>query len=61
MTREYRCARCGGVYAKTWPDEAAEIEKTALFGPIPLSACDVVCDDCFRRIMGDPDREDLPM
>lgn len=49
MSREFTCGRCGETFEKTWTDEEAKHEKTAIFGAIPLAACVVVCDDCWRK------------
>jgi hypothetical protein len=50
MAEEYTCAMCGKVYEKTWSDEEAMEEMRGYFGDIPMSECDVVCDDCFQAI-----------
>lgn len=48
----YKCAECGGVFEAEWSDEEAQAELKETFGDVPLSACDVVCDDCYKKIMG---------
>lgn len=50
---EYRCAECGGVFAKGQSDEAAEAEYRAEF---PRSAAAgaaraIVCDDCYKAFV----------
>lgn len=50
--REYECAICHEVFAKTWSDEEADAEYRELF---PGAAArreprDVVCEDCFQQI-----------
>lgn len=47
----FRCAECGDEYQKAWSDEEAAAEKVALFPDVPDSACVVICDDCFNKIM----------
>ena len=50
ITNEFKCCACNGVFEKEWTDEEAEKEKDELFGGIPLEDCDLVCDDCFKKM-----------
>ena len=46
----YTCALCKGVFEKGWSDEEALEEKIYLWGHIPRADCDLVCDDCFKKM-----------
>jgi len=48
---EYKCASCGEIFEKDWSDEEALEERNEVFGNVPDSECDLVCDDCYRKIM----------
>lgn len=50
---EFRCAICGGVFTKGWTDEEALAEMNRDFPDFVAEQCDVVCDECYRDIMGD--------
>ena len=56
MGDTYQCAACGGVYEKVqddeWNDDLARAETVSTFGPVPETECEVVCDDCYRKMMG---------
>ena len=47
----FQCSICGLTFEKKWPDEDALKEKEALFGDIPIEACELVCDVCFNELM----------
>lgn len=47
---EYRCAECRGVFEKGRSDEDAMAEKEVLFPDFPVTDCDLVCDDCFKKM-----------
>lgn len=55
LPNQYRCTSCGKVYDKGRDDAEAMAEALAVFGSV-LNAegppC-IVCDDCYRTIMGD--------
>lgn len=51
---EFRCAICGGVFTKGWSEEEAIAEMKRDFPNFDLEQCDVVCDDCYRDIMEEP-------
>jgi hypothetical protein len=53
---EFRCALCGGEFRKAWPEDEALEEQREVFGEVPDEERAVVCDDCYRRVMGDFDR-----
>jgi len=43
---EYRCAMCGEIFTSEWSDKEAQIE--AVQHGFDLTACMVVCDDCYK-------------
>lgn len=47
----YTCARCRKTYERVRSDEEAIAEKNALFPDWPLDECDLICDNCFRKLM----------
>lgn len=49
MSKTFKCAACGGVFEEDWSDEEAQAELAANFG-VPPSECDVVCDDCYKKM-----------
>lgn len=52
MANTYTCAYCKGVFEKGWDDTDAEAELKEKFGEeYTPENCDVVCDDCYKRIM----------
>lgn len=54
-TDTFTCANCGETYEKTWSDEEAAAEAAGLFPGLDITdpdAAPVVCDGCFRHIMG---------
>jgi hypothetical protein len=54
--REFKCAACGGVFEKdheNWSTGAAMEELRKLDPETPLEDCVEVCDDCYRRILGE--------
>ncbi len=50
---EFRCAMCREVFYKGRPDGEAAAEHEERFPTIPLDDCDLVCDDCFRKLSAD--------
>jgi hypothetical protein len=50
---EYECAACHGVFQKGVSDEEALAEAEVLFPDVPIEAIDLVCEDCFQKIMAD--------
>lgn len=47
---EYKCAICGGVFEKGWDDEEALAELNDNFPNVEIEDCDVVCDDCYKKM-----------
>lgn len=47
---QFNCVMCKQTFNKAWSDEEAEAEVKEVFGPIPLEECDVVCDDCYKKL-----------
>ncbi len=56
MTESFTCACCGEAFGKARSDEEAAAEARDLFSPAELEAVEVVCDDCWRKIMADVPR-----
>lgn len=49
----YTCAECGQTYESGWDEEDATAELAATFPLQDKTACDVVCDDCYKKIMAE--------
>jgi DNA-directed RNA polymerase subunit RPC12/RpoP len=49
FSRYYRCAHCGGIFEKGWTDEEAMAEQKEDLPGVPLSECELVCDDCYKQ------------
>lgn len=48
----FKCAVCKGVFSKETPEEEALAELHQNFGDnVSLEECDVVCDNCYNKIM----------
>jgi DNA-directed RNA polymerase subunit RPC12/RpoP len=54
MSNTYTCAACSGVFDKGWSDEEALAEKEENWGDMSMDDMEVVCDDCYRKMMGLP-------
>jgi hypothetical protein len=52
VKEEFTCDVCGGTFQELWPDEAAAAEREANFGEPPRADDGLVCDDCYKLIMG---------
>ena len=53
--RTYTCDQCGGTFTAARDDEDAQVEAVAMFGKRgddPDADMAIVCDDCYREIMG---------
>lgn len=49
---EYKCAMCGGVFEKEWSDEEAKAEQEDNgWGDIADEDMEIVCDDCYKKVM----------
>lgn len=57
---EYQCGACKGVFPKVWSDEEAMAESHAIFGEMPPEDTAIVCDVCYREMMGLPPEEPAP-
>jgi hypothetical protein len=54
---EYTCAACHGVFEPEWSEPEAEAEYQRTF-PAEATAREpreVVCDDCYRKMLADED------
>ena len=52
---EFTCAMCNETFTKARSDEEALAETAEIFGAESLNEpLDVVCDDCWRQMMGLP-------
>ncbi len=49
---QYQCAICSGVFEKGVSDDEAVAELGESFPGIAPTDCDLVCGDCYHRIMG---------
>lgn len=47
---EFKCTICRGIFEKGWSDEEAGAELDANFPGFEPSDCDLVCDDCFKKM-----------
>lgn len=47
----YKCGACGDVFESEWTPEDALAESEALFGKLTPDERDIVCEDCFRKMM----------
>lgn len=47
---KFKCCMCEGVFDKAWSDAEAIAEKEERFGAVAIEDCNVVCDDCFKRL-----------
>ncbi len=54
MPDTYQCDACGGVFDKAWSDEEAGAERDKNFPGLEPEDQAVVCDDCYRKMMGLP-------
>ncbi len=53
MSRTYKCAVCDGEFETSWSNEEALVEKDQIFGNVAIEECEVVCDDCYQKLIGD--------
>lgn len=51
----YTCAVCEEECFSTRPDTDARNELAKDFPDIPTSECAIVCDDCYKLVMGTAD------
>ena len=51
MAETYTCALCKGVFEFEWTDKEATQEMEENFPGIPKEECDIICDDCFKKVM----------
>ena len=51
MAETYTCAACRETFDKDWTDEEAEAEFKRDFPGIKDTERDLVCDECYNRIM----------
>jgi hypothetical protein len=49
---EYECAMCKKVFKKGLTDADAEKEFETTFPNTKKEDCELVCDDCYKTIMG---------
>ena len=53
----YRCAACKQEFAKGWSAAEATAELQERFGDFAPADCDVLCDDCYKRLFGEPEAQ----
>ena len=51
MSNTYVCSACKCKFEKDWSDDEALKEKDKNFKNIAIEDCDIVCDDCYKKIM----------
>jgi hypothetical protein len=49
---EYQCSMCGGIFEEGWSEEEATAELGETFPGASKASCAVVCDDCYKQVMG---------
>lgn len=47
---EYKCTCCKGIFTKGWSDEEAKAELADTFPGFEEEECDLVCDDCYKKM-----------
>jgi DNA-directed RNA polymerase subunit RPC12/RpoP len=47
----YTCAQCGETFAPGWGEDEAQQEMRDTFPGASAAECDVVCVDCYQKIM----------
>lgn len=55
MANKFTCAACGETFDKELSDEEAEAQLEDEFPGFTPDDCDIVCDDCFKKIMEQAD------
>jgi DNA-directed RNA polymerase subunit RPC12/RpoP len=50
----YRCVVCGEEFVSAWTDEEAREELDKKFPGVPIEECELVCDDCYQKLMSKP-------
>lgn len=51
--KTYECANCHQEYETGWTDEEASMEFAERFEGGDIHDTAIVCDDCYKEIMGD--------
>jgi hypothetical protein len=46
----FTCAVCHGTFEKGWSDDEAKEELSNTFPGFDTDECDLVCDDCFKKM-----------
>lgn len=46
----YICSVCGGEFEADWSEEEAEQELKENFPGLSKNDCDLVCDDCYKKL-----------
>ena len=54
--KEYKCDACGGTFTAGWSDEEAKDEYKEKFGMEVSDGDGIVCDDCYKQMMGEIDK-----
>jgi hypothetical protein len=50
---KYRCCLCGGEFVSGWDDKEAVAELDENFPGFSVQHSEIVCDDCYRKVMED--------
>ena len=51
--KTFTCDSCGETFSMIWSDEEASMEFEQRFEGGDISTAAVVCDDCYKEMMGD--------
>ena len=49
---EFKCVVCEGVFEKELTDKEAEEQLKEEFPGWTTEQCDLICDDCFKKMWG---------
>ena len=49
---EFQCSICNEIYEKEWTEEEALQELDENFPGYSKDDCGIVCDDCYKKIIG---------
>lgn len=51
---EYQCSVCKGIFTAAWSDEEATAELERTFPGYAKHVSDLVCDDCYNKLLTRP-------
>jgi hypothetical protein len=47
---EFTCVVCRKTFTEGWSEEEAMAELAKNFPDVPLSECEILCEDCYRAM-----------